>query len=279
MRIGLCDRLEVRLAPPGALADTLAVDGLPGTPVTGNLVLRAFDALRAHAGQSLPPLEAKLDKQIPAAAGLGGGSSDAAAALVLAQKAWGIYLAPDEVSTVGAGIGSDVPFFLADETLAEVGGRGEIVNRLPSERLGLGLLVVTPPIELNTARVFVAHDQIPSRSSGAGAASDAFDSIVWEANDQDILDWSRQFTDTNDLWPAAVSIEPSLGTLRTALERATERPWLMSGSGPTLFAIYASVDEAAEAGRQLIAESVPELQSAVINAVDLFGPDPKWRYP
>jgi 4-diphosphocytidyl-2-C-methyl-D-erythritol kinase len=255
MRIGLCDRLTVQLAPEGTPADALTIDGLAGVPVEGNLVLRAFDALRAHIGAPLPVLEATLQKQIPSAAGLGGGSSDASAALVLAQLAWGISLEPSELSFVGASIGSDVPFFLADETLADVGGRGEIVDGLPGKRLRLGLLVVTPPIELSTGRVFAEHDRLPRYASDAEAASDALIEILWdEPNDEDVIAWSSLYPETNDLWPAAAALEPRLPELRDRLQRHTSAPWLMSGSGPTLFALYPSVEEAAEAGMSLVGD-------------------------
>jgi 4-diphosphocytidyl-2-C-methyl-D-erythritol kinase len=279
LRVGLSDRLTVRQAPQTSTADTLVVTGLAGAPVRNNLVTRAFDAIRGHTGLPLPPLEATLEKHIPAAAGLGGGSSDASAALVLAQLAWGISLSPADALVVGASVGSDVPFFLADQKLAEVSGRGEVVDGLPSERLGLGAVLVSPPIALSTARVFDRYDQLPPGSSGAAAAAEELRNVVWDAIDEDFVSWSRKHPDANDLWPAAASLEPALAGLRDALQRNTGHPWLMSGSGPTMFALYASGEEAAERGKELAARRLPELESALINAVDLEGPDPIWRYP
>ncbi|MEO6349113.1 MAG: hypothetical protein ABIP53_00495 [Candidatus Limnocylindrales bacterium] len=253
LRIGLTDRLTMARASSSD-RDLLTVSGLPGAPATrDNLVLRALATLRSHVGIDFPPLEVMLDKRIPAAAGLGGGSSDAASALKLAQAAWGIGLATAEESALGEDLGSDVPFFLSELTEALVVGRGEHVS--PSSAvIGRAVLLVTPPIALRTFAVFDRFDQLdqPGASNGDPA---------------------------NDLWQAAASLEPSLPRLRTELEGRSGRPWSMSGSGPTLFALYPSVAEAAEAGRALAASRLPSLESALINAVDLVGPDPAWRYP
>jgi 4-diphosphocytidyl-2C-methyl-D-erythritol kinase len=91
-------------------------------------------------------------------------------------------------------------------------------------------------------------------------------------------DAAADLRDANDLWPAAVSLEPQLGGLRDELERLTSVPWLMSGSGSTLFALYASAEEAAAAGTALLGQSPPLLEGALLNAVDLVGPDPAWRH-
>jgi 4-diphosphocytidyl-2C-methyl-D-erythritol kinase len=95
----------------------------------------------------------------------------------------------------------------------------------------------------------------------------------------DLLGLAPQLRDANDLWAAAASLEPALPALRGALEQKSGVPWLMSGSGSTLFALYPSAAEAAEAGKALAASGLPELKSVLINAVDLVGPDPIWRHP
>ena len=74
-------------------------------------------------------------------------------------------------------------------------------------------------------------------------------------------------------------VQALLPAMRASLEGATGKPWLMSGSGPTLFALYASVAEAAEVGKFLAAAQLPALEGALINAVDLVGPEPVWRFP
>jgi 4-diphosphocytidyl-2-C-methyl-D-erythritol kinase len=252
LRIGLTDRLTVK--PGGADgADTLVVTGLPGAPVRDNLVMRAIEALRARLGVEFPALDVALEKQIPAAAGLGGGSSDCASAIRLAQAAWGVGLSEEEELDLAAELGSDVPFFLSGLGEALVEGRGERIS--PSSAMsGGGVLLFTPPIALRTAAVFDRFDELDPPNP-------------------------LEREPVNDLWSAAASLVPSLPVLRNELEQRTDRGWLMSGSGPTLFSVYPSVAEAAEAGRALVVSQMPFLDGALINAVDLVGPDPAWRYP
>ena len=164
-------------------------------------------------------------------------------------------------------LGSDVPFFMHDVPFAAIEGRGERVEPLTALSGGMGLLLVTPPIALSTAAVFERFDELRKQGNHQVTGTRPID-----------LDGER-LRDANDLWPAAASLEPSLPNLREALERRTGQPWLMSGSGPTLFALYSSVEEASAAGQSLVESRLPELESAVINAVDTVGPDPKWRHP
>ena len=270
LRIGLCDRLTVVPAEPGVAADTLTVNGLPGTPVAGNLVLQAFASIRAYTGLPLPPLDATLEKRIPVAAGLGGGSSDAAAALRLAQVAWNIRVAPSDEVRLAESLGSDVPFFYFDMAAAQVSGRGESVEPLEFAAQAATLLV-TPAVALSTARVFARFDDL----AVAPGTPTPFDSGVLDR----LPAAAAELRDANDLWPAALSLAAELGPLRDALETRTGRAWLMSGSGSTLFALYPSAAEAADAGRELVAAEMPMLANSLINAVDLVGPDPVWRYP
>jgi 4-diphosphocytidyl-2C-methyl-D-erythritol kinase len=161
-------------------------------------------------------------------------------------------------------------------------GRGEGLSALPSDRIeALGLLLVTAAFRLSTAAVFSRHDDLAREPTTV--ASEMNEEIVSLLDSQpmmgDLLALAPQLRDANDLWAAAASLEPALPALRAALEQKTGVPWLMSGSGSTLFALYPSAAEAAEAGRALVGSRLPELESALINAVDLVGPDPIWRHP
>jgi 4-diphosphocytidyl-2-C-methyl-D-erythritol kinase len=249
LRVGLTDRLIMQ--PGGADGtDTLTIAGAPDLPARDNLVLRAVQALRAHVAVNLPALDITLEKRIPIAAGLGGGSSDCASALKLAQACWGIGVSAGDELAIAAELGSDVPFFISGFPAANVSGRGELLEPAdPPARSGV--LLVTPAVKLSTPQVFARYDDLGIAHDESG----------------------------NDLWPAAVSIEPSLGPLRSALVETTGVQWRLSGSGPTLFALYPSVAEAAEAARALAADRSPVLDGSQINAVDLVGPDPAWRFP
>lgn len=287
LRIGLCDRLT--LTPGAGPRDQLVVTGLPGTPVDGNLVLRALDALRAHAGVDFPPLDVTLEKHIPAAAGLGGGSSDCASALRLAQTAWGVRVARRDELPLAESLGSDVPFFYFNMAAASVSGRGENLSWLPAIHGEIGVLLVHPPARLSTPSVYARYDGldappllrhgVPAKTAEASEEND-LESMFWdEITSNDLLTWAQSTDEPNDLWPAAVALEPSLGGLRSDLEKKTRRRWLMTGSGPTLFSLYPSPQEAVEAGRRLVSAESEALGGAIINAVDLTGPEPLWRYP
>jgi 4-diphosphocytidyl-2-C-methyl-D-erythritol kinase len=268
LRIGLADELTVAFGS-GSGDDVLTVSGLDGCPVKGNLVLRAFGGARRALGHNLPPLVAHLDKRIPMNAGLGGGSADAAAAVDCALQMWGAGLAPDRLIEVAHELGSDVPFFARDLGAALVSGAGDEIERLPNPP-AVGLLLVTPPIELSTAAVYARFDEL-SDDDGQPESP--------EADLSDLVAATDDLRGANDLWPAAVSLAPELGVLRGELEDRSGRPWLMTGSGSTLFAVYPSSAAAADDGRALVAAEAPVLGGAIINAVDLVGPDPVWRYP
>src|SRR5690606_4305446 len=113
-----------------------------------NLAVRAVELLQARAG-----IEAgatmRLVKRIPSAAGLGGGSSDAAAALMAANQAWGLNWSVSKLETLAGELGSDVPFFLTPGA-AICRGRGERVEPLP-RTMPLHVVVVRPPVGLSTA--------------------------------------------------------------------------------------------------------------------------------
>lgn len=280
LRIGLADLIALKLTAGGA-ADRVVVSGLPGAPIEENIVLRALAALRERAGLPLPPVEIELEKRVPVAAGLGGGSSDAAAALKLAQACWGVGVAASDEMTLAARLGSDVPFFVADAEVALVEGRGEAVRPLRSVGGNAGLLLATAPTTLSTRAVFARHDALSEQGSRPEASLSEDLAIALESGliGQELCGWAGRLRDANDLWPAAAELAPLLPALRDELEKRTGRPWLLSGSGPTLFALYPSAPDAAEAGRVLVDRRPASLDGALIHAVDLIGPDPIWRHP
>jgi 4-diphosphocytidyl-2-C-methyl-D-erythritol kinase len=278
LRVGLADELVVAFADTGA--DTLSVTGLPGCPVDGNLVLRAFNAARRRLGHELPPLVATLDKRIPLAAGLGGGSADGAAAIEATEVMWGVGFAPDVRAAIEIELGADVPFFARGGDAALVTGRGEQVERLPAPTGALGVLLVTPPVALSTAQVFARFDELdlPDQMA-AGASAELAARLRAGMSADELVASAEALANANDLWPAAVSLEPRLGLLRDVLQRRLERPWLLTGSGSTLFALYPTVAQATADGRLIVSAESELLEGAMINALDLVGPDPNWRYP
>jgi 4-diphosphocytidyl-2-C-methyl-D-erythritol kinase len=259
--LGLSDRLS--LAPAAGVVDTLHVraggleSALPDLAALGppadNLVLRAIAAARAAVGGALPTpaLAARLEKRIPVAAGLAGGSSDAAATLDGALEAWGAageaVLSRRERQALAARLGSDVPFFLVDG-LALVEGRGEQVTLLPEAIRGEppGILLVGPRIAVPTPAVFAAF-----AASGAalnGATRQTSEHLAAELRRgltaRTLHDRAGILASANDLLPATAAVEPSIVPFRRALARLTGRPIGLSGSGPTLWVLYPSLDEA-----------------------------------
>ena len=142
----------VKLTPADDV--TLACDR-PGLDTPGNLVYRAAAALRAETGIR-EGVHIELRKAIPTSAGLGGGSSDAAATLVGLRRLWRLDMPVSDLTPLAASLGSDVPFFLRGGT-AMVQGRGERVRPLPATNLEW-LLIVTPAIEVSnkTATLYSA---------------------------------------------------------------------------------------------------------------------------
>jgi 4-diphosphocytidyl-2-C-methyl-D-erythritol kinase len=257
--IGLADRLSLSVLAPG-LPDTLHVEGFDPGPASDNLVLHAIAAARRHAAalvgrrEPLASLAVRLDKRIPVAAGLAGGSSDAAAAADAALEAWGVDADADTRLRIAAQIGSDVPFFLAGGP-ALVEGRGERVTPLgwlrdaPSAGDRPGLLIITPDAGISTPAAFAAFDAGARPVAGAARPASAHlaDELRTGLRVVDLLARASVLAAANDLAPAASVVEPGLVPFKRALLRLLARPVGLSGSGPTHWALYPSLDEATTA--------------------------------
>ena len=156
--VAFCDLADtVTVAPAGGLA--LSIDGpmsdaLAGEPAESNLVLRAARALAGRAGLA-PKASINLTKRIPVAAGLGGGSADAAATLLALVELWRVALPVEELFDLAASLGADVPMCLAGR-VAQVDGVGDRVG--PAMALPpAGILLVNPGLPLATPPVFAAY--------------------------------------------------------------------------------------------------------------------------
>lgn len=280
VRIGLADELAVDFAAD-ATADELTIDGDFDCPIQGNLVLRAFDLVRSAVGQRLPPLAAHLVKRIPVGAGLAGGSSDGAAALVLAQRAWGVGLAPGVDDRLQEELGSDVPFFARGGQVAMVGARGNVVEPVPEVAGDAGVLLCVSQSPLATSAVFARFDERrDSPTTPAQPMTDELTAALARGLDgAGLAAMSERLGDANDLWPAAADLAPELVERRATLESLTGRPWLLTGSGPTLFAIYPSPQEAQADGRRLADSRSAALSNSLLIATDVDGRTPTWRHP
>jgi 4-diphosphocytidyl-2-C-methyl-D-erythritol kinase len=229
----------VTAAAAGALS--LAIIGPEGAALQqlgdGNLVLRAARALAAHYGIE-PKAALTLDKQLPVASGIGGGSSDAAAALRALGALWRRPLA--DVAAIALGLGADVPACLAGAPVW-VGGIGERLD--PAASLPpLGVVLANPRRELPTAAVFRARR---GGFSAAAARADISDPEALFA----MLGECR-----NDLTDAAVGLMPEIASVLDKLTRLPGRRLSrMSGSGATCFALFADREAASRAAGVLAA--------------------------
>jgi 4-diphosphocytidyl-2C-methyl-D-erythritol kinase len=270
LSLALADRLS--LAPSGATdgrTDTLHVTGPNTGPMADNLVLRGIAAARAAVGEGpgrppTPPLAARLDKRIPVAAGLAGGSSDGAAAFDGALEAWGADLEPERRAQAAASIGSDVPFFLVGGP-ALIEGRGDRVTPLAAVRGTPGILLVTPDVAVRTPDVFAVFDAI--RTAGDASVRMTSEHLAQELagglSGADLVARAGVLAAANDLLPAAILVEQGLVGVRRALTRTLGRPIGLSGSGPTLWALYPSEEQAGVAADVVRAA----LESGAIPAV------------
>ena len=249
----LSDRLS--LSPAATQHDTLHVTGFDAGPLTDNLVFRALAATRSAVGTGwpggpgpAPALAARLEKLIPVAAGLAGGSSDAAATLDGALEAWGAELDPDARLATAVRLGSDVPFFLTGGP-ALVEGRGEQVAPLYGLHGSPGVLLVTPAIGVSTQEVFDVYDGLRGRGNEATRMSSGHlaEELRSGLSAADLVARAGALTVCNDLLQATLLLVPTLVPFRRTLSRLLARPVGLSGSGPTLWALYASEGEAAVA--------------------------------
>jgi 4-diphosphocytidyl-2-C-methyl-D-erythritol kinase len=222
---GAADRLRYTAAE----TLTLALDGPEGATLAAepdNLVLRAARLLAAEA--DLPPTgRLGLEKNLPVASGIGGGSADAAAALRLLNRAWGLGFAAPRLEALAARLGADVPVCVAS-TAARMEGVGEVLSTAP--RLpACGMVLANPRLPLPTPAVFKARQGgfTPRAALPAGWGDAA-------AMARDLAECR------NDLEAAAIGLCPPVADVLTAL-RALPGCLLarMSGSGATCFALFA----------------------------------------
>jgi len=203
-----------------------------------NLVVRALARLREWAGIS-SGAEVRLVKRIPVAAGLGGGSSDAAAALAAGNRAWGLGLSAEELAGVAAELGSDVPFFLTG-TPAICRGRGERIEPFPGQGL-LHFVVARPPAGLSTAAVY--------RVCRPAERPESLECLLHALQEYDLPRVGRLLF--NRLQPAAETLSPWIERLRGVFGRQDVLGHGMSGSGTAYFALCRHAAHARRVARRV----------------------------
>jgi 4-diphosphocytidyl-2-C-methyl-D-erythritol kinase len=227
--VDLFDRLTLTAAP----GLSLRVSG-GEVPADGdNLVLRAARLLQEAAGVA-GGAAIRLDKRIPVAAGLGGGSSDAAATLLGLTRLWGLRWGAGRLRPLAERLGMDVPFFLGGGCAVGT-GRGERLRALRPAG-GHALVLVNPNRPLATKEVY---GRVPAGWTGDAEGTAR---VVAALRRRDRAGLGRALT--NDLEPLAAPLVPAVAQMKAALLAAGALGAVMSGSGPTVLGLAGSLDQA-----------------------------------
>lgn len=227
--IGLSDRVGVQLTRGGI---SLEMDGPDLGPIHDNLAFRAaqffVDRVALDVGVAV-----RLEKRIPAGAGLGGGSSDAAAVLKALNALTESPLEIGELSALAAELGSDVPFFLGTSPLARGRGRGEVLQWL-RPLPPAWVVLVTPDVHVATAPAYASLARPEGEHTVIDQMGGALDTGSWEGVMADA---------SNDFQPVVAEVYPQVAEALAALADVDAEPALLSGSGAACF--WLTEDEAA----------------------------------
>ena len=229
--IDLCDRLVFKPAGQGQII--LSCDDADLSVGPDNLVYQAVQAFRDYTGMDRG-VEIALEKRIPMAAGLGGGSSDAAAVLRVLNRVWEAGLSGGELREIGASLGSDVPFFVRQKSTAVVSGRGEMMRYVPWSA-DVAYVLVCPGFQVHTGWAFANYKKT---LTGHGE----YDSFINSVTDLPGADfWGRI---ENDFLPLIVQSHPETRDILSRLTDAGAMVASMSGSGSTLYGVFECRDVA-----------------------------------
>jgi 4-diphosphocytidyl-2-C-methyl-D-erythritol kinase len=204
----------------------------------GNLVLRARDALRHHSGEATVPVHIHLEKHLPIASGIGGGSSDAAWTLKALCALWQLNVPQADLPALGLSLGADVPMCLLAEP-ARVTGIGETVEPV-STLPALPAVLVNPGVAVSTPAIF---KQLTTRDNPP------LPDLPRNTSPQTWMDWLNRTR--NDLQPPAMAVAPIIPTVLDELTSTGARFARMSGSGATCFGLFAMPADAHASAAQL----------------------------
>lgn len=228
--IELHDRFEFY---PSGREISLTVEGSDVSPGPDNLVCRAAELIRRH-GKIRTGVQIRLVKEIPVAAGLGGGSADAAAALRVLNELWETGLSLSELMLLGEQLGADVPFCLMGGTALARGKGEQLIQLPPCPRLGL--VLVKPRFGVSTASVYQAYAPLLTVKRPDNQA------MVAAIRNRDIIGIADNLA--NALETVTIRMHPEIEEIKTKLAAAGALGVLMSGSGPTVFGLAEDMESA-----------------------------------
>ena len=233
-RISLCDEMIFR---PAARGIRIRCPGSSLPENEENIVFRAAEAFFRRASHISGGIDIAINKKIPVAAGLGGGSSNAATTLVTLNELFGCHYTKEDLMKIGATLGADVPFFIFERTAWAfgIGERLQVAEDIPS----FSLLLVNPGFALSTKMIYknlnlrltneTIHYSIPRFSTVHEVAKGLF----------------------NDLETVSIGMHPVLADIKKNLMTNAALGALMSGSGPTVFGIFEKEKQAIVAEKAL----------------------------
>ena len=211
-------------------AETIPTDG-------GNLIIGAMSRLKQSHGNANLGCDVFLRKRIPSAAGLGGASGNAAGALLAANLIWKLGLTPEQLDSVGAEIGSDVPFFFRGGT-CRCTGRGEIIE-MKDIPAGMAVVIAKPPEGLSTAAVY-GKCSVPLQPASSTRLLQNLQAGSWSKAGGQLF---------NRLEVFAMSMTPAIGELKEIFDRLDCVGHQMSGSGSSYFGIFRNAADAHRAAK------------------------------
>lgn len=247
----------ITAAPADSLSLTCSDPSLPTDE--DNLCLQAAHRL-AEAVDVTSGAELHLEKLVPYGAGLGSGSSDAAATLKLLTRLWNVDPSPETLREIGRKIGADVPFFLQEAPAAYATGRGDMLSTLSKDgidyQLPFPLLVAVPPVEVPTPWAYAQVN--PTETDRPDLQN------VVRSND--LPNWRELLT--NEFEAPVTEAEPAVEAVRTALQETDAAYVSLSGSGSAVYAAFEKLDTASAAQETLRAVDTLEVRTHLMPGTD-----------
>lgn len=225
--VNLCDALELVVAEEPATKDIITITGMNiGVKTEENLIIKTIAVLREK--YTVPVLKIHLHKAIPAGAGLGGGSSDAASTIKIINKCFGLSLDSELMRSIAAGLGSDCPFFI-DSLPSYATGRGEVLRPVNPVLNGYRLLLVNPGIIIST------------RNAYNKCTPQLTETFLSDSVKSPVEEWKNIIF--NDFENYIFSKYPIIARIKKALYDSGALYSSMSGSGSSVYGIFADKPE------------------------------------
>ena len=248
LAVSLVEEVQATVTEKPGITVAVSSDGALNVPVgeiplgPDNLAVRAAQALAAYAGHPTG-VHLHITKRVPVAGGMGGGSADAAAALVACDALWGTRLSREELAAIAAGLGADVPFSLLGGTAVGLGVGDRLTPAI--SKTPLHWVLVASSSGLSTPAVYGALDDLRGETSAhveePGEVDPAILAAMRSGNARELA-----AVMSNDLQAAALQLAPQLQELLTTGERLGALAGMVSGSGPTVAFLAEDADAAAK---------------------------------